>query len=169
MRKRDVTLYNMIFPIWGMILFPPLWVITMPFNFIIDSIVLIIAMNKLNIENKGKVYQKSILKVFLHGYLADIIGAVIIIVIIKLFEDTMPVLNRLHYEPATNPITFIIMALVIALVGYFIYIFNKKISFENLDIDEIKKHKLSLALAIFTAPYIFMMSLHFLDKIIPIY
>ncbi len=167
--NKDVKLYNMIFPIWGMLLFPPLWVITVPFNFVIDSLVFIIAMNKFNINNKGKVYQSSILKIVFFGYLSDVIAALFIIGILMLFEDRFDILHKLHYEPATHPITFCIMAIVIALAGVLIYFFNNKFSFNKAELNDIEKHKLSLALAIFTAPYIFMMSLDFLDKIIPIY
>ena len=42
--KKDVTLYNVLFPLWMLLMFPVMWLIVLPGNFIIDSIVLIISM-----------------------------------------------------------------------------------------------------------------------------
>ncbi len=168
MNKKQITLYNMIFPIWGMILFPPLWIITLPFNFIIDSAVLIVAINRLKIQDKFNFYRQSILKVVFFGYLADVIGALFIILILQL-EDTFPVLHHLHYEPTASVLTGIIMLIAVIFTEYLIYFFNKKFVFNKMDIEDVKKHKICLVMAVFTSPYIFMLNLKFLDHFIPIY
>ncbi len=162
--KRDITLYNMIFPIWMIILFPPFWLFAIPLNFIIDSIVFILSLKHLKMIEKKKIYRKSILKIFFYGFLSDIIGSIIIFMIadIDRYED---LLHPLAYEPATTPLTFLIMATVIAFVGILIYFLNKKFSFRKIDITAREKHKLSLYLAVFTAPYTYMLSYSVIEKI----
>ena len=50
--KKDVTLYNVIFPFWMLLLIPQVWLIVLPGNFLIDSLVLIISMFALKMDNK---------------------------------------------------------------------------------------------------------------------
>ena len=42
--KKEIKLYNVIFPIWMLILIPPLWLVVLPGNFLIDLLVLYISM-----------------------------------------------------------------------------------------------------------------------------
>ncbi len=44
MKNKDIKLYNVIFPFWMILLFPSVWFIVLPGNFIIDSLVLLISM-----------------------------------------------------------------------------------------------------------------------------
>ncbi len=162
--KKDITLYNMIFPIWMIILFPPFWIIAIPLNFIIDSIVFILSLRHLKMREKKKIYGKSILKIFFIGFLSDILGSIIIFMIANMdkYED---LLQPLAYEPATTPLTFFIMATAIIFVGTLIYFLNKTFSFRKVNITSREKHKLSLYLAIFTAPYTYMLSYSVIEKI----
>ena len=43
-RSKSVTLYNVLFPIWMILLFPQMWLIVLPGNFLIDSLVLLASM-----------------------------------------------------------------------------------------------------------------------------
>ncbi len=168
MTKKNIKLYNMIFPIWGMILFPAFWIIIIPLNFLIDSVVLTVSMRYLKLDNKLHLYKKTILKVVAFGFLSDIIGALFVFGVASL-DDVFPVLEHIVYEPANSLITFLIMAIIVAITGVIIYVFNKKVSFKKLEVDEVYKHKLSLSLAVFTAPYLFLFNMTFLNKIFGIY
>ena len=42
-KKNGIKLYNVLFPFWMLILFPQMWWIVLPGNFIIDSAVLLIS------------------------------------------------------------------------------------------------------------------------------
>ena len=55
--KKEIKLYNVLFPLWMLMLFPITWLIILPGNFIIDSIVLIICMFALKFENKKQMYK----------------------------------------------------------------------------------------------------------------
>ena len=51
-KKNGVKLYNVLFPFWMLILFPQMWWIVLPGNFVIDSAVLLISMMALKIADK---------------------------------------------------------------------------------------------------------------------
>ena len=42
--KREVRLYNVIFPVWLMFLFPQIWLIALPGNLVIDVLVLAVTL-----------------------------------------------------------------------------------------------------------------------------
>ena len=56
-KKKDVKLYNALFPFWFLLLFPQVWLIVLPGNFLIDSIVLIISMFALKMTEKKQYYK----------------------------------------------------------------------------------------------------------------
>ncbi|MBE7026874.1 MAG: hypothetical protein E7410_04855 [Ruminococcaceae bacterium] len=140
--KKDVRLYNVLFPLWMLLLFPVTWIVVIPGNFIIDSIVLIVAMSILHFENKKEFYKRNIVKIFGVGIVSDLIGSVYMLVMMIVFE-----LGSMGDEWYTT-----VPALLIASV--LIYIMNYYISFKECD----KKLRIKLALtfAIATAPYTFL-------------
>ena len=56
-KKNDTKLYNVLFPFWMLLLFPQVWLIVLPGNFIIDSLVLIMSMLVLKISEKKQFYK----------------------------------------------------------------------------------------------------------------
>ena len=72
--KKEIKLYNVIFPIWMLILIPPLWLVALPGNFIIDLLVLYISMRILKIENRKLNIKKAIWKSWIIGFAADFVG-----------------------------------------------------------------------------------------------
>lgn len=153
--KKDIVAYNLIFPIWSIIIIPPLFLLTMPANFIVDSLVCLIGL-WLTSGPIWKPYKKHIFKVFLFGYLADIIGAmplVLLSCIAGYSDKENRFIEALSYNVFTRIDTTLLMTLIIALVGWLIYYFNRKFVFKTEDPK--RAHILSLLLAIFTAPYFF--------------
>ena len=82
----EEKLYNVLFPFWMILLFPQLWAIVLPGNFIIDSVVFAVSMLCLRLENKKHWYKKCILKIFGLGMLADIIGSLYMLALMLLFK-----------------------------------------------------------------------------------
>ena len=74
-KSNSIKLYNILFPVWFLMLIPQLWLVILPGNFIIDSLVLIISMYALKMTEKKAFYKQHILKIFLFGLLYYIIGA----------------------------------------------------------------------------------------------
>ena len=140
--KKDVRLYNVLFPLWMLLLFPVTWIVVIPGNFIIDSIVLIVAMSILHFENKKEFYKTSIVSIFSIGIISDLIGSAYLLIMMMFFE-----LGNMGDEWYLT-----VPALLIAAV--FIYILNYYVSFKACD----KKTRIKLALtfAIATAPYTFL-------------
>ena len=138
--KRTTRLYNILFPIWMLMLFPLTWLVILPANFIIDSLVLLIAMAALKLTERSVKYKKYIVKIFIFGMLSDIIGTVIPLA--ATYFDLYNFYNELLF---TVP--------GVLLAGLMIYFFNYCFTFRELD--KTTRKKLALTFAIATAPYTF--------------
>ncbi|MCL2519329.1 MAG: hypothetical protein FWF15_12270, partial [Oscillospiraceae bacterium] len=128
-------------------LLPRMWLIILPGNFIIDSLVLIIAMVVMRIESKRKFYKSVILKVFCFGLLADLIGVGFMFLLIYLgTRDDEILLTLLGFIAAS----------------VCIFVFNYYISFRKYE----KKIKFGMAIvfAIVTAPYTFFIPMEWLHS-----
>ena len=141
-KSNGFKLYNHLFPFWMLMLLPQLWLIVLPGNFIIDSLVLLVSMFILKVENKKLWYKKHILKVYTFGMLSDIIGAAYMLLMIAGFK-----IGNMGDEPYLT-----IPALIIS--AAMIFVFNYFVTFKRAD----KKLRLqfSLIFAIITAPYTFL-------------
>ena len=140
--KSSIRLYNVLFPFWMILLFPQVWLIVLPGNFIIDSAVLLISLAILKIPDKKQWYKKHILKIYAFGMLSDIIGSAFLLLMMIGFE-----VGQMGDELyLTLPALFISAALI--------FVFNYFITFKKTD----KKLRLKLALifTIITAPYTFL-------------
>ena len=72
--KREHRLYNIILPIWLLILFPEIWLILLPGNLIVDCLVLFLTLLALKHQGKGRVMKKLWWKFWLLGFAADAVG-----------------------------------------------------------------------------------------------
>lgn len=140
--SRNIKLYNALFPFWMILMFPWMWIIVLPGNFIIDSIVLIMSMYALKISDKKQWYKKHILKIFCFGMLSDIIGAAYMIFLMFKFE-----IGRMGDE-----LYLTIPALIIS--ATLIFVFNYFITFKKSE--KALRFKLAIIFAIVTAPYTFL-------------
>lgn len=141
-KKKDNKLYNALFPLWFLLLFPQVWLIVLPVNFLIDSLVFLISMQLLKVADKKQWYKEYILKIFAFGMTSDIIGSAYMIFMTSVFD-----VGRMGDE-----LYLTIPALVISVA--LIFVFNYFITFRK--IDNKTKLKLSLVFAIVTAPYTFL-------------
>lgn len=141
-KKNDIKLYNVLFPFWMLLLFPQLWLIVLPGNFIIDSLVLIISMFLLKISDKKHYYKRHILKIYGFGMLSDIVGSAYMLLLMLVFQ-----VGRMGDEPYLTIPALIISAVLIFVLNYFV-------TFKNTD--KALRLKLSVIFAIVTAPYTFL-------------
>ena len=140
-KGKDVRLYNALFPFWFILFIPQMWLIILPGNFIIDSIVLIISMFVLKVADKKQWYKKSILTIFTFGLIADAVGSAYMFLMMALG------IGRMGDEPYLT-----IPALVIS--AFLIFILNYYVTFKKAEKNI--RFKLSLIFAIATAPYTFL-------------
>lgn len=66
--KKQIKMYNVFFPIWMVLLVPTVWIVAMPVNYIWDTIVLLVAMAFLKIQNKNEIYKNSIMRVWIFRF-----------------------------------------------------------------------------------------------------
>ncbi|WP_136479662.1 hypothetical protein EPD62_003220 [Acetivibrio thermocellus] len=161
---KKITLYNIIFPIWFLLFLPPVIIITLIGNFIIDSLVIMACFFVFrlgNIKNNLKTfYNKSILKVWIFGFLADIIGASILFLLgttgnsLKLPNG---LITGINYDPFSHPVavTTIIFSMLISAV--FIFVFNYKFTFKKQIEDKKLRLKVVITIAIITMPWTFLL------------
>lgn len=141
-KGKDVRLYNALFPLWFILSFSPMWLIVLPGNFIIDSLVLIISMLILKVADKKQLYKKCILKIFGFGLLADFAGSVFIFFIMIVFR-----VGRMGDE--------LYLTLPALILSSFL-IFKLNYSFTFKEVETKIRFKMSLIFAIVTAPYTFL-------------
>ena len=137
--KKDLKLYNVLFPAWFLMLIPVTWLVVLPGNFLIDSLVLVIFMALTKLEERKAFYKKHILKIFLFGLLADAIGSAFMFVTAYVFEWGVYGDELYLTGPAV-----VIAAVCIFLLNYFVT-FRKE--------EAALRRKLALTYAIATAPY----------------
>lgn len=154
--KKDYRLYNLMFPIWMMYLIPTwLWLIILPVNFAVDSLVLLLAARHYKIENRFELWKKSILKIWIIGFLCDFVGAGFCLGMLL----TLSAVSVFNYDVGYYGVFAIAIPAVI-LSGVLIYFLNRWISFGKTDIDKALVNKLCLVLAIFTAPYTMLIPMY---------
>lgn len=142
MKNKEIKLYNVLFPFWMLILFPVTWVVILPGNFIIDSLVLLVSMAVLGVAEKKHLYKKYILKIFTFGMLSDIVGGIYMFLMLAVFE-----VARMGDEIFLTVPAILISAALIFLSNYFITFRKAEKSF---------RLKMSLIFTVVTAPYTFL-------------
>lgn len=151
-------LYNVIFPIWFLIFLPITWLIVLPANFLIDSLVLLISLKLLKISNIKEIYKKSILFIWIFGFISDIIGA-FSLMLTQFISTNNNWINNIFqsivFNPFTNIYGFIYTSIAVIISGICIYLLNKKISLKKTNLEEKDKKKVAIVMAIVTAPYLF--------------
>ena len=148
MKKNDIRLYNVLFPIWFMyLLLTPFWLILLPVNFAVDSLVIYLSAREQGIGGRLELWKKSILSVWLFGFLSDFLGAAVTFILSLVLDAISDVM--LYTFPGSTLIS--IPGLILA--GVLIYFFNKKLSFRESDLTPEQIHRLCLHLALWTAPY----------------
>lgn len=141
MHGKGVRLYNVLFPLWMLMMFPVTWLVVLPGNFLIDSLVLLISLRVLKVDGIKRWYRQHILKVYGFGMLADVIGAAFLFLMMLL-----EVYDIQHEIWLTLPAA--------ALSGVLIFVFNYFVTFRRAD--RLLRRRLALTFAIVTAPYTFL-------------
>ncbi len=165
MLKKTNKLYNVIFPIWIIWIFPLTWLIILPANFIIDLLVVTLTLKVLKIKHIWITAKPVILKVWLFGFLSDIIGTAGMLAAGLLDERVLGqavgdwwyqnIGFPVNYNPFQSIYGFLWVTLCVVLAAAMIYLFNLKFSFKKAPITDRQKRQLSFSLAVFTAPYLF--------------
>ena len=160
--QKNLKLYNIFFPFRSLFLFPPFFLLSLPVNFLIDSVVFLLAAKTLKLQKLKSMYKKSIWKIRGFGFLADIIGAIFLF-LSNYIKDRLELpdafLVGVNYNPRGHRASLLWTIIALLISGFLIFYFNYRRSFSTTNLSDRDKRKLALRLAIFTAPYIFLVSL----------
>lgn len=139
--KKEVRLYNALFPLWMLMAFPIAWIAVIPANFVIDSLVLILLLFACRIEEKRRFYIGHILPVFFFGFLADMIASA------GMLLAALLGVGRMGDE------WYLTVPGLLAAAGL-IFVFDYFICFRHAD--RPRRRVMAVTFAIATAPYTFL-------------
>lgn len=138
----------------------------LPLNLLIDGLVLFFTMKVLGMDERKEILKKALWKTWLFGFLADFIGTAAMFSVNLLEPRTDGAFWQWWYENLTNNVSYnpfasiysiLWVLLCVVITAGFIYLFNQKICLKKAVPDLMLRRKLSLSLAIFTAPYLFFL------------
>ena len=161
---KQTRLYNVIFPIWLLFLFPQIWLIALPGNLIIDCVVVLLTLTALKHTQKRAVLKQIWWKVWLLGFAADFMGVALLIPAMFLVSDApkeiRPLIEPVMYNCWKSPLAFLWTAAAVALSGVCIYFFNKWSLHSCDQLSDRERHIVGLTLAIATAPWTFFIPMY---------
>ena len=162
MRNNEKRIYNILFPFWLLVFFPSyLWLILIPANYLIDRIVLKWSLG--DMPDKGLFCRKNTWRICLAGFLGDFVGAIALyfvsIIMIGWGGDGTSFIEKagdaIMFDPFANILAVLIVIAAIALSGFCIYKLDIRVLGKTeLDPEQIKRA--AIRLAIFTAPYLYL-------------
>ncbi len=157
--KKGTRLYNVILPIWLLLLFPQLLVFVIPGNLLVDCAVLFFCLLALKHAEKKAVMKTLWWKFWLLGFAADAVGVVwmflgwlLSIPFEDWWEDT---LRYIMHDPFGHPLAFLWTLAGVSLAGACIYFFDKRAMRSCELLTGREKHIIALSMAIVTAPWLF--------------
>lgn len=156
------TLANIIFPMWFIVGIPSvLWVIMLLGNFVIDSLVVLGWAKIKKIQSPKQLWKKSILQVWLFGFLCDFLASAVLILFYLLFIDQLENVNMNFRFGLEWGVGAVIYGFIGALIGMaLIFWFDRKWAFKKTELNAEEKKSLAFWLAILTAPYLMMIPLY---------
>ena len=154
---KEIKLYNVMFPIWLLWLFPLTWIVILPGNFIIDLLVVVLTMKHLKVEDvKGRA-RAVIFKVWIMGFVADFIGCfgMFLFNLVEIEWATNDFIAALNYNPFDHAGALLWTTFCVVITAFIIYIFNYKWCLKKAELADLERKKVAVAMAVFTAPYMF--------------
>ena len=171
METKPLKLYNVIFPIWILMFWPspPVFLLTLLGNLAIDCLVVFLALLALKHPARGTVLKRCWWRVWLFGFLSDIIGALWLAA--GLFgtwaldaDGTAGWVSdfamAMTVNPFRHPLALVWTAVGAAVAGVCIYFFDRRVFRRVPELDGRQGHVLALALAIVTAPWLFLIPIY---------
>lgn len=155
------------FPIWFFYLFPPLWLIIIPINIIVDGLVFYWGLKKAGVETIKEHMKKHMVPIVLVGFFADILGAGIILGFLEWVRPFMVyTFPKLYVKEWGHRavMDYVGLALVVALVGYGIYEIHKRFLYKKSNFTKEQIKSIAIKFAIFTAPYTFLIPTEWIYK-----
>lgn len=168
MRRKRGAVYNVLFPIWLILWIPSwLWLAVIPANLGVDCLVAWVALRHMGVEAK-RVLKAVWWKFWLLGFLADFVGAAVLLgLTVGCYGpgDAVPsafltgIGNAMMHNAFENPLALALTLACVALSGVCIYFWDRRVARSTGLLNEAACHKLALAMAITTAPWLYFVPL----------
>lgn len=165
--KREIKLYNVLFPIWILYFFPQVWIVTVPGNLLIDCGLLLLTLAVLKHTEKRAVLKALWWKFWLLGFLADFIGAAVLFgiwLLLSVLDLSGGAWSEIMMAYLANPFRSLPALLLtlagVVLAGVCIYVFDKRAMRRCALLTLREKRAVALVMAITTAPWTFLIPLY---------
>ena len=160
-----MKLYNMIFPVWLLWIFPTMWLIIMPANLIIDGLVIWLTLQFLKIADIKTVLKTVIWRTWVCGFLADFVSCLLLfsVNLIEFSPESQIYwwwnnnMMAVNYNVFANIYAFTFTTFALFISAYLIYWFNSRFCLKEAPLSAKQKKQLAISLAVFTAPYVFFL------------
>lgn len=156
---KQTRLYNVIFPVWLLLLVPAVWLIVLPANLLIDCAVVLLTLMVLKHTQKKIVLKQVWCKIWLLGFAADFVGVAVLMPAIfmagYLPEPWDSWVNPVMYNCWKSPVALLWTAAAVAVSGVCIYFFDRRGMRSCAELTDRERHIVALTLAIVTAPWMF--------------
>ncbi len=165
--KREIKLYNVLFPIWILYFFPQVWIVAVPGNLLIDCGLLLLTLAVLKHTEKRAVLKALWWKFWLLGFLADFIGAAVLFgiwLLLSVLDLSGGAWSEIMMAYLANPFRSLPALLLtlagVVLAGVCIYVFDKRAMRRCALLTLREKRAVALVMAITTAPWTFLIPLY---------
>ena len=173
-KKKSVTMYNLIFPVWLLlsplmlaIFTPPTpWILVilviMLGNLLVDWAVVAVSLRCQGISDIKRRSLAVLLPVWLGGFLADIIGTLGMAAVLFVGSDNDWFYHNIHaplayISPFESPWALLWGVSCLLISAVCIYLFNSRFCLRKADLTDVERKRTALALAVITAPYTFLL------------
>ena len=155
MKHNHIRLYNLILPVWLILMIPQLWWLVLPANFLVDLTVLWLGLKHLGVENRKGLCRQAVWKVWIFGFLSDFVGAGLMLVW-NIWDITgSDFLMAVNFNPFERLDAFLWVTACVAVTGLILYLVNRNYCLKKLPLTPEQRNSLALILSVFTAPWLF--------------
>lgn len=164
--KREIRLYNVMFPIWMLFLFPQTWLVILPGNLLIDCAVLLLTLTALKRRDKRRLMKPLWWRLWWRGFAADALGTVWMILGERMFESLLlglgsrpdqPGYYASLFDPLSHPAPAAWALVGVAIAAGCIYALDLAALRRAEALTERERRITALSMAVFTAPWTFLL------------
>ena len=152
MKKKELRLYNLMFPVWMLIWWPsPLWLGLIPLNYALDALVLHHSLPAA--MDRRAFRRRHAWKICLAGFLGDFLGSALLFAVYAL-APSHALTYAIAYAPFSGPGAFAVTFAAAALSAAAIFALDRWI-LRRAGLEPSAAVRAARNLALFTAPYLF--------------
>jgi hypothetical protein len=148
--RKEPTLYNLIFPIWIGMFIPPLTLIPLLGNLLIDGSVIYFTLKRNGAVLDRRKLRKLILQAWVMGFVVDLLGVGLLF-----FLNFKMYLNIDLFIIWNDPKSIVVLVFIVAFCGTLIFFVNRWLA-KHAGVNEETAFRVGLAMGLITAPYLFL-------------